>query len=149
MLGPMYVAAPSEEQDLADIVSRIRPPVCRNLDMLLRDIAQAMRLDHLSAITVDARDISGDTPLHYAVYWGDVRAIEMLAAAGADIDAAGENGASPLFCAVLHGRYAAARSLLELGASPHLLSAFGTAADAAAQSHDQRMRALFDRSGAR
>ncbi|MDB5864470.1 MAG: hypothetical protein JWO70_2276 [Betaproteobacteria bacterium] len=114
--------------------------------MLLRDIAQVMRL---AAITVDTRDACGDTPLHYAVYWGDVRAIEMLAGAGADVDAPGDNGATPLFSAVLHGRYPAARSLLELGASPHVPSAFGTPADAAAQSLDGRMRALFEGSGAR
>jgi ankyrin repeat protein len=146
ILGFMYRASTSEEQDLADIMSQVRHAVCRNLDLLLRDIAQAMRL---AAVTVDTRDASGDTPLHYAVYWGDVRAIRMLAGAGAEIDAPGENGATPLFSAVLHGRYSAARSLFELGASPHVRSAFGTPADAAAQSHDSRMRVLFERSGAR
>jgi ankyrin repeat protein len=143
MLGFMYRAATTEAREVPDVVAQLRRAASRDIALLLRDIAHAMRLEHLPAITVHTRDSAGDTPLHYAVYWGDVRAIEMLAAAGAEVDAAGEYGATPLFCGVLHGRYAAARSLLGFGASPHVPSAFGTPADAAAPSQDLRMRSLF------
>jgi ankyrin repeat protein len=149
MLGVMYVATASEAHQVPDLVAQLRRAASRDVDLLLRDIAHAMRLEHLPSITVHTRDAAGDTPLHYAVYWGDVRAIEVLAAAGADLDAPGEYGATPLFCAVLHGRYSAARSLLGLGASPDIGSAFGTPLDAAAESQDPRVRALFEHAEAR
>jgi ankyrin repeat protein len=145
----MVVAAPSQAHEVPDVLAQLRRAAARNIDLLLRDIAHAMRLEHLPSITVHTRDAAGDTPLHYAVYWGDVRAIEVLAAAGADLDAPGEYGATPLFCAVLHGRYSAARSLLGLGASPDIGSAFGTPLDAAAESQDPRVRALFEHAEAR
>jgi ankyrin repeat protein len=149
MLGVMDVATSSQAHEVPDLVAQLRRAASRNIDLLLRDIAHAMRLEHLPSITVHTRDTAGDTPLHYAVYWGDVRAIEMLAAADAGLDAPGEHGATPLFCAVLHGRYSAARSLLGLGASPHVASAFGTPLEAAAQSQDPRMRSLFEQPEAR
>jgi ankyrin repeat protein len=113
------------------------------MEQLLQDIGRAMTIDDLSAVTVHTRDAANDTPLHYAAYWGDVRAIEMLAAAGAEVDAHGAFDATPLLCAVFNGHYAAAERLVELGASPHERTALGSAAEAAAQSHDLRLRALF------
>ena len=113
------------------------------VQQLLEDIGRAMTLDETTPVTVNTRDAANDTPLHYAAYWGDVRAIELLAAAGAQIDAHGAFDATPLWCAVSHGHYAAAAKLLELGASPHAPSAVGTPAQAAAQSRDARIRALF------
>jgi ankyrin repeat protein len=113
------------------------------IDQLLKDIGGAMTLNPGARMTVHTRDASNDTPLHYAAYWGDVRAIEILAAAGAEIDACGAYGATPLFNAVANSHYAAAARLLDLGASPHEESALGSAARAAAKSDDARIRALF------
>ena len=113
------------------------------IDQLLDDIGRAMTLTPGMPITVHTRDASNDTALHYAAYWGDVRAIEILVAAGAEIDARGAYGATPLLTAVAHGHYAAAARLLELGASAHEESALGSPAAAAARSHDERLRALF------
>ena len=112
------------------------------IQQLLDDIGSAMMVDG-SPMTVHTRDAANDTPLHYAAYWGDVRAIEMLVDAGAQLDAHGAFDATPLLCAVFNGHYPAARLLVDLGASPHEPTALGTAIEAAARSHDLRIRALF------
>jgi ankyrin repeat protein len=113
------------------------------IEQLLKDIGSAMTLNPAAPMTVHTRDASNDTPLHYAAYWGDVRAIEILVAAGADVDARGAYGATPLLNAVTRGHYPAAARLLELGASPHEESALGSPAHAAAGSDDARIRSLF------
>ena len=113
------------------------------IDRLLAEIGRAMALTRGASITVHTRDAANDTPLHYAAHWGDVRAIEILVAAGAEIDAHGAHDATPLLTAVTHGHYAAAVRLLELGASADEATALGSPASAAAQSHDERLRALF------
>src|SRR5687768_9824666 len=95
------------------------------VQQLLEDIARAMAIEQPSPITVHSRDAANDTPLHYAAYWGDVRAIEMLVAAGADVDARGAFDATALLCAVFNGHYAAAQRLIELGASPQERTALG------------------------
>ena len=115
-----------------------------SVQQLLEDIARAMTIASDTPITVHTRDAANDTPLHYAACWGDVRAIEMLATAGAALDAHGAFDATPLLLAVLNGHHPAALRLIELGASPHEPTGIGTAAEAAVQSHDPRIRSLFD-----
>ena len=113
------------------------------VQQLLEDIGRAMGLDPGLPISVHTRDAANDTPLHYAASWGDVRAIEMLASAGAALDAHGAFDATPLLAAVLNGHYAAALCLMELGAAPQEPTALGTPAQAALRSRDLRMCSLF------
>ncbi|HEX2827587.1 MAG TPA: ankyrin repeat domain-containing protein [Burkholderiales bacterium] len=112
------------------------------VQQLLDDIGCAMTVD-VSPVTVHTRDATNDTPLHYAAYWGDVRAIDMLVEAGATLDAHGAFDATPLLCAIFNGHYAAAALLVQLGASPYEPTALGTAVEAAARSKDLRIRSLF------
>jgi uncharacterized protein len=58
-----------------------------------------------------------DTPLHIVSYWGDCEAIILLLDNGADINAKGETGYSPLHCAVDQNHYHAVKLLLQLGAA--------------------------------
>lgn len=58
----------------------------------------------------------GDSPLHVVANWGDIEAIEILVSAGADINAKGETGFTPLHCAAEQNRSAAVVKLLQLGA---------------------------------
>ena len=95
-------------------------------------------------MTVNSRRSDDDTPLHIVATWGDVEAIEMLARAGADVDAVGDLDSTPLYTAVLAGHAAAARTLLEAGASPYRRDKFGrTATELAMRSGNPELVALF------
>ena len=67
----------------------------------------------------------GMTALHYAAYENNGDAVQMLAAASADLnvgdtasdDTAGSGGVTPLMLASLHGCIDAAAALIEAGAS--------------------------------
>jgi hypothetical protein len=131
----------SKEARMSHLMFQLRG-VRAGVQQLLDDIGSAMTVD-VSPVTVHTRDAANDTPLHYAAYWGDVRAIDMLAAAGAALDAHGAFDATPLLCAIFNGHHAAARLLVDLGASPGEQTALGTAVEAAARSNDLRIRALF------
>jgi ankyrin repeat protein len=93
--------------------------IWRNLDELFLAIADVLVSEREQPINVHTRGFEEDTPLHVAAVWGDVAAIEMLVAAGAEIDALGDLDTTPLYNAVGQGHVQAARKLLELGASPH------------------------------
>jgi len=58
----------------------------------------------------------GDTVLHIVSNWGDCQAIELLIEAGAEINATGETGFTPLHCAAEQNRPTAICALLRLGA---------------------------------
>lgn len=51
----------------------------------------------VESITVNSKDAFGDTPLHIVSLWGDASAAEALIRAGADVNATGDRGRTPLF----------------------------------------------------
>ncbi|WP_018607825.1 ankyrin repeat domain-containing protein [Uliginosibacterium gangwonense] len=60
----------------------------------------------------------GDSPLHIVSVWGDCEAIKILLDAGADINAQGESGFTPLHYAAEQNHPAAVELLLTMGAKP-------------------------------
>jgi RimJ/RimL family protein N-acetyltransferase len=115
-----------------------------SLEELLLAISDSLVLEE-RAIGVNKVGFDGDRPLHVAAVWGDVRAIDMLVAAGAEIDGRGEFSFTPLRNAVGQGHVAAVRRLLELGASPHTLGEWGgTPEDLARERDVPGMVAVFD-----
>ena len=93
-----------------------------------RQLADAVRTGSPESIAElfrrqnDPKDQDGQTLLHYVIDRGDraVEVIEALAAAGADLDAADNQGISPLHRAALDENYAAFAVLVECGANPFL-----------------------------
>jgi ankyrin repeat protein len=115
-----------------------------SLEELLLAISDVLVLEKRS-IDVNEVGYDNDRPLHVAAVWGDIQAIEMLVAAGAELDAQGELGCTPLYNAVGQKHVAAARRLLELGASPNIRSELGmTAAELARFQRMRELVALFD-----
>ena len=51
-----------------------------------------------SPISINEKDALGDTPLHIAAAWGDPASVALLVRAGADVNAVGDRGRTPLFC---------------------------------------------------
>lgn len=77
-------------------------------------------------ITVDSRDVGGNTPLHIALYQEDEIAARNLIEAGADVNAVGEDGITPLHIAASKGYTELAFTLLENGADPSAMDCFGS-----------------------
>lgn len=102
----------------SDIVKLLRyPGMPANPEALTRILAECARASlfpEQSVTDVNQRNIFGDAPLHLASRWGDAEAAEVLLSAGADVNAAGEKGQTPLFAA---GNVDVARVLVRAGAN--------------------------------
>ena len=86
--------------------------------------ADVMHVDP-DTITVLTTSLEGDTALHTACLWGDLRAVKLLLAAGASLDARGDMDATPLYFAVMRGFADIADYLLASGADANARSEFG------------------------
>lgn len=69
---------------------------------------------------VDKRDGLGRTPLHIAVFYGDIESAKLLLEKGANIDARENWDRTPLHLASAHGQDLAVEFLLVQGADPKL-----------------------------
>ena len=74
---------------------------------------------------VDARNDSGESPLHLACYAGQLLIVDMLLDKGADINALNMYLETPLFYAAKRGMPAVTRLLLQRGADPTAENQFG------------------------
>lgn len=116
---------------------------------------QWLSLDHLLECMVDdlmfpepatanMRKADGDTPLHVACEWGDITAVEMLLAAGAQPNAFGPSGCTPLYKAVSSGHARCAKLLVASGATADDANEFGTTArQKALAGSNLRLQELF------
>jgi ankyrin repeat protein len=88
----------------------------RSIEDLFDYLAEHFEFEKPVTVASDRGD--HDTPLHVVSYWGDLGAVELLLANGADPDAAGDEDCTPLFNAVSFGFVRCAKRLLAAGASP-------------------------------
>jgi ankyrin repeat protein len=87
-------------------------------------------------VRINTRSTCGDTPLHTALWARDDEAARELIAAGADVDAAGEEGYTPLQVAIAQGNVALTVLLWSRGAAWDKVNEFGTTARDMAMSSD-------------
>jgi len=71
------------------------------------------------------RAAMNDTMLHFAAESGATGDIEVLVASGAEVNAIGDIGNTPLHGAAMMGRFSAAKRLLDLGADPTIKNELG------------------------
>src|SRR5689334_14287818 len=77
---------------------------------------------------VNATEADGTTPLHWAVYQGDVDLVDRLIKAGANVNAMNEYGSAPLAEAATTGNTTIIEKLLKAGADPESPNADGQTA---------------------
>jgi orotate phosphoribosyltransferase len=115
------------------------------LDAFLAELATRPDWLHLGTVTVAARGLNGDTPLHAAIWDNQGEAARLLIDAGADVNAAGEDGYTPLHAAIAQADVPLARRLTERGASWDAVNKFECSVrDAAKRSDDPAVKALFE-----
>lgn len=85
--------------------------------------ALRLRLEDDPAL-VHAENELGKQPMHYAVYYNQEAALELLLATGADVNAADKTGMTPLHVAALMGKKSTLW-LLAHGADPEKTDVFG------------------------
>ena len=89
----------------------------KTLQQVFDDINRADVFYGVEVNSVTVERGSGDTPLHIVSNWGDVDAIRVLVANGADIDKRGEDGFTALHVAAEQNRLEAVKCLVSLGAA--------------------------------
>jgi len=77
-------------------------------------------------LSVNDTDLFGDSPLHLVSGWGDSEAVEALLAAGAEVDAVGDKGQTPLFQAT---SIEVVKLLVAAGADATIVDEFGETAE--------------------
>lgn len=88
----------------------------RTIDTLYREIESVPDFAGHKINSVNYTNGYKDTPLHIVSNWGDCESIEMLVLAGANLNAKGEPGFTPLHCAVEQNKPDAIVMLRRLGA---------------------------------
>lgn len=115
-----------------------------SLDALLEYMDENMMFE--PPVTAHSTRADDDTPLHVACVWGDIGAIDLLLAGGAEVNARGDLGTTPLYNAVSFERIRCVERLLKAGATmddPNGLSF--SARDNAIRSGNARLLTLFQR----
>ena len=104
------------------------------LHEVLSDFGEYAGCNADAALTVDSRSLSGESPLHWMSTLGDHVAIDLLARAGADLNAQDKSGNAPIHAACASKQATAVRALIDAGANPHLENGAGlTALEVATQ----------------
>jgi ankyrin repeat protein len=100
---------------------RAAPPDLRLLEAVKRQDATEIAALVKSRVDVNAPHPDGTTALHWASYHDDVRTVETLIRAGANVNATTDTGITPLWISCnTNASVAIVRQLLEAGANPNL-----------------------------
>ena len=92
---------------------------------IFRRLEETASWDGITLAALDQRNHLDDTPLHTVCTWGDEKSARALIVAGADVNARGDKGATPLFNAVMGKSMAVLTLLLESGADAAMVNDWG------------------------
>ena len=88
-----------------------------NLAEILNRVGDVAEFADIEVTDPNTQALFQDRPLHIAAVWGDCEAINALVEAGAEVDASGEHGFTPLMEAAAQGHVEACKLLIALGAT--------------------------------
>lgn len=94
-------------------------------------------------VTINSRDVDGDTALHVMLWRNDTYAVLQLIEAGADVNAVGDMSQTPLHVALGKQNLSAIEALLNAGANTSLRSEFGKTPRDLANGMDSDIKRLF------
>jgi ankyrin repeat protein len=95
------------------------------------------------SVSLNSAMPDGDTPLHVACAWGDLKAVALLLSAGAEVNRPGDMGVTALGTAVNRDHPQVAELLLRSGAAAHLKSEFGTSPYQKAMHSSSELQSVF------
>lgn len=90
----------------------------RTIEQLYRQIEEVSDFSGIPINSPETIGLFSNRPLHIVAIWNDCEAIELLVSAGADVNAKGEHGFTPIFEAAAQDNYDAVDLLIQLGAKP-------------------------------
>lgn len=96
----------------------------KTIEEVYRLCAQTGAWYGVEIIRFDQRNFMEDTVLHTVCSWGDLAAVTVLVTAGADVNARGDQGATPLFNAVMGGNPEVVSYLLKSGADARIPNSY-------------------------
>lgn len=92
----------------------------KNLSDVLKRCSQTASWFGVELNDINSVNLMDDTPLHTICSWGDLESVKILIDAGADVNAKGDNGCSPLFNAVIGRNPKVIELLIKSGSSAGL-----------------------------
>lgn len=114
------------------------------LKELLKKYQQQVQFEDLELISPDQLGIDQDSPFHMACFRGDIDDVNIMIAAGADLNLYGDIGDTPLHYAVRKEREAVVEALLAAGAVPDLKNDYDeTPLDIAKNTGNQKIISLL------
>ena len=96
------------------------------LEEVLEDCLDTPSWGDLREIEYNSVNSYGNTPLHTVCTWGDLKSVELLIEAGADVNYAGERGHTPLFSAIVGQNAEVVEYLLKKGADKSKRNEWGS-----------------------
>ena len=105
-------------------------PMANSLNEILESLSDVMFPADSGGhpVAIDSVGYDGDTPLHVLAWRNDLEGLQVLIAAGADVNAQGEMDETPLHIAVTQGNIPMIQALLKAGALDSIRCEFGDTA---------------------
>lgn len=122
--------------------------VMNELEEILKKYQRQPQFEHLQLNSPNQLGIDEDSPFHLACYRGDIDDVNIMIAAGADLNIRGDIGNTPLHYAVLKQRLSVIEALLIAGAKHDLSNDYDdTPLDIAKRGGNQNIILLLDQWG--
>jgi ankyrin repeat protein len=116
----------------------------QDMQELLRTLSNVMfPAEPDTPVRIDSVGYDGETPLHILAWRDDLCGVQLLVAAGADVNAIGEMGETPLHAAIHQGNTAMIQTMLRAGARTDIKSELGETPHELAKEYGGEIAALF------